>query len=243
MSEPSCVGGTGCLPASAAGGTGCSSASVAAFLPDVLAAAAMLWAIAAIGLLAPTEQTMGHAQRILYVHVALAWCALAGFLCVALSGLGFLLRRDLAWDAWSQAAAELGWLACLLTLLTGSLWAHAAWNTWWTWDPRLAATLILWAIYSGWLIVRSGVDDPQRRARMGAVLAIVGAIDIPLVVMATRWFRTIHPAAPQMEPAMRAALWLSVAGFSAFFVILLVRRRAQLRLESRLAALESDTDP
>jgi heme exporter protein C len=195
-------------------------------------------AILVIFLFAPTEETMGHAQRILYAHVSVAWFALLCFLLMAGSGLGYLVRRDLTWDHWSQAAAELGWLCTTLTLVTGSLWARAAWNTWWTWDPRLAATFVLWSIYSGCLIVRGGLDDPHRRARVGAVLAIVGALDLPLVIMATRWFRGIHPPAPAMEPAMRAVLWVSIAGFSAMFAVLLVRRRVQLCLESQLTALQ-----
>ena len=211
-------------------------------IPDVLTGSLVAAGLLAISLLAPTEKTMGDAQRILYVHVAAAWCGLAGFLIVAASGLLYLLRRDLGWDHWAQAAAEMAWLCCGLTLITGSFWAHAAWNTWWTWEPRLAATAILWAVSSGYLIVRSGVEDPHRRARMGAVLALVAAADIPLVVMATRWFRGIHPAAPQMDPAMRLVLLLSIVGFSAFFGLLLVRRRGQLRLESLLGALEREID-
>jgi heme exporter protein C len=198
--------------------------------------------MAAIFLFAPTEQSMGEAQRILYAHVAVAWCGLLCFFIMAGAGLLYLRRRDLRWDHWAQAAAELGWLCTALTLITGSLWAHAAWNTWWTWDPRLAATFVLWSIYSGYLIVRGSLEDPHRRARLGAVLAILGAIDIPLVIMATRWFRGIHPAAAEMEPRMRAVLLLSVAGFSAFFAMLLVRRQAQLSLRSLLAVWEERTD-
>jgi heme exporter protein C len=212
--------------------------AISAFLTAGLLAAALL----GILVLAPTEATMGHAQRILYVHVAVAWCALAGFLLMAVAGAAYLARRDLRWDHWAQAAAEVGWLACTLTLLTGSLWARAAWNVWWTWDPRLATTFVLWAIYAGCLIVRSSVDDAHRRARAGAVLAILGGLDLPLVVLATRWFRGIHPAAPQMEASMRVVLFLAAAGFSALFALLMVRRRAQLRLEDAIAALETRID-
>ena len=90
---------------------------------------------------------MGDAQRIVYVHVAVAWLGLLGFVHRwPARRADVSLRRDLAWDHWSQAAAELGWLCCGLTLVTGSLWAHAAWGTWWTWDPRLTTAFILWAI-------------------------------------------------------------------------------------------------
>ena len=84
-----------------------------------------------------------------------------GFLAMAASGAAYLVRRNLAWDHWAQAAAEVGWLCSGLTLLTGSLWAHSAWGTWWTWDPRLTTAFVLWSIYSGCLIVRAGVEDPH----------------------------------------------------------------------------------
>jgi heme exporter protein C len=198
---------------------------------NVLLAGLLALAIWSIFLFAPTEQTMGQAQRIVYVHVSVAWLGLLGLLVMAASGTGYLVRRNLAWDHWLQAAGELGWLCCGLTLITGSLWAHEAWGTWWEWDPRLTTSFILWAIYSGILLVRASVEDPHRRARIGAVLAILGTLDTPLVVMATRWFRGLHPVSPQMEPTMRITLLISVLGFSVLFATLLVRRRGQLDLE------------
>lgn len=204
----------------------------------LLAIGLLAAAIVAVFCYAPTERTMGHAQKIVYVHVAVAWLGLLGIVLTAAAGVMYLLRRDLAWDHWSQAAAELGWLCCSLMLITGSLWAHAAWNTWWTWDPRLTTAFVLWAVLSGYLIVRVGLEDPHRRARLSAVLAVVAALDLPLVVMATRWFRGLHPASPQMEPSMRAVLLLSIAAFTVFFALLLVRRRQQLCLESLVTSLE-----
>ncbi len=207
-------------------------------LTTVVVGGLIVAAILAICLLAPTERTMGNAQRILYVHVSVAWLGLVGLLITAGSGLMYLMRRDLAWDAWSESAAELGWLCCSLTLVTGSFWAHAAWGRWWVWDPRLTTAFVLWVIYCGYLLVRTQVDDPHARARLAAVLAVIGLLDVPLVVMATRWFRGIHPASPEMEPSMRFVLLLSVVAFTAFFTVLLVRRRAQLRLEDLVASLE-----
>jgi len=210
---------------------------------NALVVALMAAVILAVSLYAPTEATMGHAQRIVYVHVAVAWLGLAGFLVMAGAGALYLIRRDLAWDQWSQSAGELGWLCSLLTLVTGSLWAREAWGTWWTWEPRLTAAFVLWAVYSGYLIVRAGLEDPHRRARLGAVLAILGLLDVPLVLMATHWFRGIHPVSPEMDPKMRLVMLLSAVGFTAFFALLLVRRRWQLHLESLLASLEQQTDP
>ncbi len=208
-------------------------------LLSALAAGLVPIALAVVFFVAPTEPTIGQAQRIVYVHVAVAWLALAGFIVMAAGGGMYLLRRDLAWDHWARAAAELGWLCCTLTLVTGSLWAHAAWNTWWTWDPRLTTSFVLWTMYCGYLLVRGSAEDPHRSARFGAVLAIVGLLDVPLVVIATRWFRGIHPTSPQMEPRMRLALLISIVSFTAFFALLLVLRQTQLRAENLLSHLDS----
>lgn len=205
-----------------------------AAVPASLLGAAFL----AVFFLSPTEQTMGGVQRIMYVHVSVAWLGLLGFVVTAVTGLLYLLRRDLAWDYWSQAAAESGWLACTLTLVTGSLWASQAWNTWWTWDPRLTTAFVLWLIYSGYLTLRSSQDDRHRRARMSAVVAIVGVLDVPLVVLATRWFRGMHPVAPEMEPTMRGTLYFAAVSFVLFFGLLVHRRRRQIQLEHAVSALE-----
>lgn len=203
----------------------------------------MAVAIVTIFVVAPTERSMGDAQRILYVHVAVAWSGLWALVIMAGTAVCYLVRRDLKWDHWSQSAAELGWLCCVLTLVTGSLWARAAWGTWWTWDPRLTTTFILWAVCSGYLLLRGALEDPHRRARLAAVLAILAAMDLPLVVLATQWFRGIHPASPEMEPPMRAALWASIVAFSSLFAMLLAQRYGQLRLADALAALERKSRP
>ena len=187
--------------------------------------------------LAPGEQTMGAGYRVLYLHVPVAWLGLLGFIVMSVAGVGYLLSRDLSWDHWAHSAGELGWLCCGLTLLTGSLWAKCAWGTWWTWDPRLTSSFALWLIYAGCLLVRSNIADPHRCARFGSVLAIVGMVDIPLVVMATRWFRGMHPVSPQMEMSMRILLAVNVAALTALFVFLLWQRRNQLRWEDSMSPL------
>jgi heme exporter protein C len=188
---------------------------------------------------APTEATMGDVQRILYLHVAVAWCALAGCLWMGCSAAMYLFRRRLKWDFWSQAAGEVGWLCATLTLLTGTAWAHEAWGTWWTWEPRLTSSFVLWIIYAGVFLVRASVECPHRRARIGGVLAVVGMTDVPLVLLATRWFRGIHPVTPEMDTGMRWVLLVSVASFAALFVYLTSQRRRQLELLERATQLES----
>ncbi len=190
---------------------------------------------------APTEETMGHVQRILYLHVSVAWIGLLGFAVMGAAAMAYLFRRDLDWDCWSQAANEVGWLCCSLTLLTGSLWAHSAWGTWWTWDPRLTTMFILWALCSCCLVVRGSIEHPHHKARLAGIIAVLGLIDLPLVVMATRWFRGVHPVSPEMEPTMRITLLLNVVAFTIFFTVLFLRRRSQLLSERLLHSLEIQT--
>jgi heme exporter protein C len=207
-----------------AGGTG--------WIVGMSTAALVAAAVPAVALLAPTEATMGDAQRIVYLHVPVAWLGLLGLVLMAFSGAMYLRRRNLWWDQCSQAAAELGWLYCGLTLATGSLWAHAAWGTWWTWDPRLTSAFVLWMIYSGCLVLRAQLDASHRRARLSAVLAVLGGLDIPLVVVTARWFRGIHPPSAAMDPAMHAVLGWSTAGFTALFLFLLGCRWRQLHRQA-----------
>ena len=195
---------------------------------------ALLFVACALSLafIAPTETTMGDAQRVLYVHVPVAWIGILAFLLLGATSLLYLKTRRLAWDHWSTAATEIGWGACGLTLATGSLWARSAWGTAWTWDPRLTASFVLWLIYGGCLIVRRSIVEDHRRARIASVLACIGAADLPMVVMATRWFRGIHPVAPEMEPAMRFVLLVHIAAFTGLCVVLLDHRRKQIAMES-----------
>jgi heme exporter protein C len=189
---------------------------------------------------APTEATMGDVQRILYLHVSVAWCGLASSLAMGFCAAMYLARRRLEWDHWSQAAAEVGWLCTTLTLVTGSAWAHEAWGTWWTWDPRLTSSLMLWIIYAGIILLRVSIEDPHRRGRIGGVLALAAVCDVPLVIMATRWFRGLHPVAPQMDGQMRLVLLANVACFTVLFAYLIVQRRRQLEFSERAAQLETD---
>jgi heme exporter protein C len=199
-------------------------------------------AMALIFWVAPTEATMGEVQKILYLHVSVAWCGLAGCLGMGACGAMYLARRRTAWDHVAQASAEIGWLCSTLTLVTGSLWAHEAWGVWWTWEPRLTSSFVLWLIYAGIFLVRAGIDDPHRRARTGALLSVMAVCDVPLVVVATRWFRGVHPVTPDMDPRMRAVLLATVAGFTGFFVMLTLLRCRQLRAADRVAELEADLD-
>jgi heme exporter protein C len=213
-----------------------SRATIAA---GVVVACLLLTSLFMIFFVAPTESTMGDVQRIVYLHVSVAWCGLVAMIAMGCCGAMYLVRRRLEWDFWSQAAAEVGYLCTTLTLITGSAWAHEAWGTWWTWEPRLTSSLVLWIMYSGILLVRSSIEDPHRRGRIGAVLAIIGVADVPLVLMATRWFRGVHPIAPEMDPRMHIVLLVAVVSFTVLFAYLAVLRRRQLEISDRTAELES----
>lgn len=191
---------------------------------------------------APTEATMGEVQKILYMHVSVAWCGLAG--CLGMGGFGaiYLACRRLTWDHAARAAAEVGLLCSSLTLVTGSLWAHEAWGVWWTWEPRLTTSFVLWLIYAGMFLVRTGIDDAHRRARTGAILSVLAVCDVPIVIVATRWFRGVHPVTPEMDPGMRAVLITAVVGFTAFFAMIALQRWRQLEREERVAELEAGLD-
>ena len=177
-------------------------------------------------------------QRIAYLYVSVAWCGVGAFVFVGAVGAIYLVRRNLSWDHWSQAAAETGWLCTTLTLITGVMWAHELGHTWWIWDPRLLVSLVMWLIYGGYFLLRASQGEPQRRARISAVLGVLGIVDIPLVVASTRWFWGIAPEAVQTPPHVRLVLLVSVLGFTAFFAFLTMQRRWQLGLEQQVAALQ-----
>lgn len=140
-----------------------------------------------------TEVTMGIVQRIFYIHVPAFWVAFVAIAIAALCSAIYLWLRDERLDILAVAAAEGGMLLTTAGLITGSLWGKIAWGTYWTWDMRLTLTLLLWFIYLGYFMVRGATQDPERGARLAAVVAIVGALDLPLIHVSVLWFRSLHP--------------------------------------------------
>jgi heme exporter protein C len=205
-----------------------------------LAVVLMLGGLAMVFLYAPRERTMGDVQRIFYFHLGCAWVGFFAFFVTMASGILYLWKGEERWDVVGNASAEVGTVFMTMAIVSGSLWARPVWNTWWTWDPRLTATAVLWAIYGAYLILRNGLEEPHRRARASAVLGIIALVDLPMVAMATRWFRGIHPPSPQMEPAMRVTLLVSVIAFTGLFGLLVCCRRRQLQIQEMLLRLEQD---
>jgi heme exporter protein C len=142
---------------------------------------------------APQERVMGEVQRIFYWHAPGAWMSMVAFGITALTGVIYLLTRRRAWDMISRSSVEIGLVFTLMTIVSGSIWARPAWNTWWTWDPRLTTYTIVALIYVAYVMLRQGIEDPERAARFAAVYGLVGFVSVPITWFSIRWWRTIHP--------------------------------------------------
>jgi heme exporter protein C len=207
--------------------------------------ALMLAAIFMVFVYVPTEAEQGIVQRIFYFHVPCAWVAFASFALVAIAGIFYLWLGDQVWDDLGYSAAEIGMVFCTLVLITGSIWAKPIWGAWWTWDSRLTTTLILWLLYGGYLMLRGASGDSVQGARFGAVVGIVAALDVPIVIVSVRLWRTIHPAVlvtrqgghGLQDPRMVATLLVALAAFTALFIWLLALRFATVRTRTRLGAI------
>ena len=170
--------------------------------------------------IAPTERTMGDVQRIFYYHVPSAWTAFCLFFVNLIGSLIYLVRKSSKADALAVAAAEVGVVFCTIVLITGPIWARPVWGIWWTWDLRLTLTLVLWLIYVSYLVLRRFSDSSQT-PKLAAVLAVFGALDVPLVYFSIWFFRTQHPqpvigGGGSIDPRMLHVLMINWLAFSCF---------------------------
>jgi heme exporter protein C len=202
---------------------------------DVFTAAMFIIAVLMVFFYAPTEAVMGPVQRVFYFHVAAGWVGMLSFLVAAIVGIAYLRSSKRIWDIIGLSAVEIGIVFIFITIAAGSIWARPIWNTWWTWDPRLTTAAIMELIYAAYLMLRQGIEDPERRGRYSAVYAILGFVSVPLTFMSARLFRTIHPivigtnqpgAAGQfdMSPAMLQTFLFSLLTFTLIFIDLLWHR-------------------
>ena len=176
---------------------------------------------------APTELVMGDVQRVFYFHIGTAWTALLGFILAAVFSVVYLVTKDLKWDRLQVASIEVSLVFFLITIVLGSIWARPAWNTWWTWDPRLTTAAVTELIYVAYFMLRQGIDDPDKRARFGAVYALVGGLSAPITFFAIRLFRTIHPVViggtnPEADGGFSMTADMRVAFFFALFAFTLI---------------------
>ena len=201
------------------------------------AAGVAMIGMAALALItAPTEVIEGDVQRLLYVHLPSALASYFAFTVTAVCSVLFLLKRDFRWDSAAQGAAIVGLIFTLLTLITGSLWGKPIWGVYWQWDPRITTTLILFLIFSAYLIARKSTSlDSDKSARFCAIYAIIGFLDIPLIHMSVRWWRTLHPQPiiAKLNPSLPDEMLL-VTLFSVLAVILVAAWFITLGVETEL---------
>jgi len=186
----------------------------------------------------PADYRQGDAYRIIFIHVPSSWMALMVYVIIAVaSAAGFIWRHPLA-DLIAKSSAPIGACFTFLSLVTGSLWGAPMWGTWWVWDARVTSMLVLFFLYLGYIALNSAYDDPTKGARASAILALVGIVNIPIVKFSVDWWNTLHQPAtlskfdrPSMDSSMIAPLLLMVAGFIAFYLVVLI-----IRLRSEIAA-------
>lgn len=211
----------------------------------VLGAGLMLADVYLIFMVAPTDSVLGHVQRVFYFHVPIAIMSFLAFFVVFVASILYLLGRNERWDRLAHAAAEVGVVFVTLALVTGVIWARPVWGAWWTWEPRLTTTLILWLIYVSYLMVRGYAPSRSQGALYAAVVGIVGFVDVPIVYYSVQWWRSIHPSAVvgplaqagALEPIMLAVLLFSFLTFLVLFLYLLLERTALKGLEEELREL------
>lgn len=182
---------------------------------------------------APVVMEMGITQKIFYIHLPLAWWALCSFLVVFAGSIIYLAGKKEAVACFCDAACELGVLFSGMALITGMIWARKAWGVWWTWDPRLTSTLVMWLVYCGYLII-GRLDVSKERCRsIRAVFGIIAFMDVPLVFFSARLFRSVHPAVfasgGGLEPEMLLTVLACAGSLGIFWLGLLLFRSRQLK--------------
>jgi heme exporter protein C len=210
-----------------------------------LPAAAVLFLVVLAWLalvVAPPDAVQGDAQRLMYLHVPVAWLAYLAFGVTALAGLLYLVPRTRSrrWDLLAGASAEVGVVFTALTIVDGSIWARPVWGIWWTWDARLVTTAVLLFLYLGYLALRRVPAPADQRARRSAVVALIAFADVPVVHLSVIWWRTLHQQPtvlnpdldPQIHGIMAVTLLWGVVAFTVLYAALLRSRYRLARAEA-----------
>ncbi len=197
------------------------------------------FALTAVGLylsffVAPTDATQGESYRIIFIHVPAAWMSMIIYLAMAFwCAVGLIFNTRLSFMM-SQALAPTGAMWTFVALWTGALWGKPTWGAWWVWDARLTSELILLFLYLGYMALVAAIDDPRRADRAGAVVALVGAINVPIIYFSVKWWNTLHQgasvsvtSAPKMASIMLSGmLIMALAAWAYSVAVVLVRVRA-----------------
>jgi heme exporter protein C len=216
---------------------------------NVVTALLLLAATALVFLYAPREVTMGEVQRIFYFHVPAAWVSMVAFGVTFIAGIAYLRGGNRQWDRIGRSSVEIGLVFTVMATASGSIWARPAWNTWWTWDPRLVTYTIMALLYVAYLMLRQSIEDPERQMRFAAVYGLVAFVSVPITFLSIRWWRTIHPVvigsgSPtaeggfDMTAPMRVTFFFSLFTFTLFYVALLWNRVRLARLAERVEELK-----
>jgi len=206
----------------------------------VALAVGLFWSL----VVAPPDYQQGDTVRIMYVHVPAAWMALSVYLFVAVASAVALVWRHPLADIAARAAAPIGAAFTFVCLVTGSLWGKPMWGAWWVWDARLTSVLILFFLYLGYIALANAFDDPARGGRAGAVLALVGVVNLPIIKFSVDWWNTLHQPAsvmrvggPRIAISMLAPLLIMALGFALLFAVLLMLRMRTALNERKAMAL------
>ena len=199
--------------------------------------------------IAPEERTMHVLQRIFYFHAASAWAGMTAFFICFVANLLYVWRRDDKWDSLGVSSAEVGLAFITVVLITGPIWAKPAWGIYWTWDARLTSTFVLWLLYISYLLLRTLIEEPDRRALLSALFGIFAFIDVPIVFGAIRWWRTQHPTPVIMggpgsglDPTMNKVFFFSVLALHCLMVFLIAERYRLEKLRTEFEIIRREAE-
>ncbi len=199
----------------------------ASLILGTLSFVGMMISLWMIFLYAPTEEVQGNAQRIFYFHVPMSWLGMLAFVILAIASIAYLITKDERWDWVARAAAESGAVFITLATILGSIWGKTTWGTWWSWDPKLTAVRVMWFMYIAYIMLRSYMGRTTSSAYSGAVLAIVGVIDVPIIYLSVVWWRTLHPgpevASGDLPGSVVLTLMVSLFTFTLFYSFLMIQ--------------------
>ncbi|MEN8239883.1 MAG: cytochrome c biogenesis protein CcsA [Actinomycetota bacterium] len=209
----------------------------------VMAVAGLVTFVAAMTV--SPDVVQGQLSRIMYVHVPSAWLAYLAFGVTMLASAMYLWKKDLAWDRRAHASAEIGVFFTGLAILLGMTWAKPTWGVWWTWEPRLTLTAIMFFVYLGYLALRRTTDNLDARAKRASILGVVAIIQVPLVHFSVIWWRSLHqaptiirPEGPEMDTSMVVTLLIAVASFTVMYMAMMIKRIELARLEDEILIQE-----
>jgi len=216
-------------------------------MPKIILRAAILYVLIALTAYlafhyAPVEKSMGIIQKIFYLHLPSALSSFVAFGVCFYANLMYVFKRQSKWDWLGVSAAEVGLAFISVVLVTGPIWAHPVWGIWWTWSPRLTLTFVLGLLYVSYLLLRSMIEEPDKRALFSALFGVFAFLDVPLVYFSIRWWRDQHPTPVIMggpgsglDPRMRVSYLLVWAAFTGLLILLL---NARYKLEAMRASVE-----